>query len=136
MNSEMFNSEMFELDEFQERYLDDLETQEWLDKVIRKLADQYFPGLKQNIQNKDLSDILKKVVEDARQYNFEDDSEILVRYAIHAVNSGVTPMDNPPLAEAIRKSETVFLGIRDQIALSDWAARNEQLFGMEVKWGQ
>lgn len=130
----MCNKDSFEIDEYQQRYLDDLETKDWLEKVIRALAEKQFPILKKNIQDKDLLPILEEVVQDARKYGFEDDSEILVRYGIYAANNNITPMNNPALAEAIRQSETVVLGIKDQIALADWAARNEELFGMEVQW--
>lgn len=131
------NDEMvFALDEFQQRYLEDLETKEWLERVIRKAGEEQFPLLKTNIKGKDLNPILDDVVRDARKYGFEDDDRLLVRYGIYAVNNGVTPMDNPELAREIRKSETVALGIEDQIALADWAARNYEMFGMEVEWGE
>ncbi|GMQ51940.1 hypothetical protein LST1_22310 [Neisseria elongata] len=131
------NDEMvFALDEFQQRYLEDLETKEWLERVIRKAGEEQFPLLKANIKGKDLNPILDDVVRDAREYGFEDDDRLLVRYGIYAVNNGVTPMDNPELAREIRKSETVALGIEDQIALADWAARNYEMFGMEVEWGE
>ena len=104
--------------------------------LLERLGKSSFPFLKANIKGKDLNPILDDVVRDARKYGFEDDDRLLVRYGIYAVNNGVTPMDNPELAREIRKSETVALGIEDQIALADWAARNYEMFGMEVEWGE
>ena len=125
---------IFELDEFQQYHLDDWETKDWLEKIIRRLSEKQFPLLHANIDGKDLDPILDRVIADARKYGFENDDMILVRYGVYAVNNGVTPMDNPELAQEIRKSETVPLGIEDQVALADWAARNYELFGMEVEW--
>ena len=125
---------IFELDEFQQYPLDDWETKDWLEKIIRRLSEKQFPLLHANIDGKDLDPILDRVIADARKYGFENDDMILVRYGVYAVNNGVTPMDNPELAQEIRKSETVPLGIEDQVALADWAARNYELFGMEVEW--
>ena len=42
-------------------------------------------------------------------------------------------MNTPVLAAAIRKSETVVLGIMDQIALADWVVRAHDLFGVELR---
>ena len=129
------NDEMiFELDEFQQYHLDDWETKDWLEKIIRRLSEKQFPLLHANIDGKDLDPILDRVIADARKYGFENDDMILVRYGVYAVNNGVTPMDNPELEQEIRKSETVPLGIEDQVVLADWAARNYELFGMEVEW--
>ena len=129
------NDEMiFELDEFQQYHLDDWETKDWLEKIIRRLSEKQFPLLHANIDGKDLDPILDREIADARKYGFENDDMILVRYGVYAVNNGVTPMDNPELEQEIRKSETVPLGIEDQVALADWAARNYELFGMEVEW--
>ena len=125
---------IFELDEFQQHHLDDWETKDWLEKIIRRLSEKQFPLLHANIDGKDLDPILDRVIADARKYGFENDDMILVRYGVYAVNNGVTPMDNPELAQEIHKSETVPLGIEDQVALADWAARNYELFGMEVEW--
>ena len=129
------NDEMiFELDEFQQYHLDDWETKDWLEKIIRRLSEKQFPLLHANIDGKDLDPILDRVIADARKYGFKNDDMILVRYGVYAVNNGVTPMDNPEMEQEIRKSETVPLGIEDQVALADWAARNYELFGMEVEW--
>ena len=125
---------MFELDEFQQYHLDDWETKDWLEKIIRRLSEKQFPLLHANIDGKDLDPILDRVIADARKYGFENDDMILVRYGVYAVNNGVTPMDNPELEQEIRKSETVPLGNEDQVAVADWAARNYELVGMEVEW--
>lgn len=53
---------VFALDEFQQRYLEDLETKEWLERVIRKAGEEQFPLLKANIKGKDLNPILDDVV--------------------------------------------------------------------------
>ena len=58
------NDEMvFALDEFQQRYLEDLETKEWLERVIRKAGEEQFPLLKANIKGKDLNTVLRTMTD-------------------------------------------------------------------------
>ncbi len=127
---------MLDLDDCQYRYMEDLETKDWLKSVLNTLGEKRFPGLKENLDNlpkADLDRILDEILEDAEQYEFIDDDELLVRYGIWSVNHQQTPMNTPVLAAAIRKSETVVLGIMDQIALADWTVRARELFGVQIK---
>lgn len=124
---------MFEVDSFQERYMDDEDDKRWLLRVLHDLADEQFPLLKPNLENnKNLSDLLSQVLSDAQQYDFIDDDEILIRYALYAVNLKETPMQNPELREAIEKSETIKIGIEDQYSLADWVTRMHNLFNKKV----
>lgn len=127
---------MLELDDCQYRYMEDLETKDWLKSVLNTLGEKRFPKLKENVDKlskADLDRILGEVLKDAEEYEFIDDDELLVRYTMWSVNHQQTPMNTPEVAEAIRKSETVLLGIMDQIAIADWTARAYELFGVEVR---
>lgn len=124
---------MFEVDSFQERYMDDEDDKRWLYRVLLDLANLKFPLLKPNLENnKDLSALLDQVIVDANEYNFLDDDELLIRYALYAVNRKETPMQNTELREAIGKSETIKIGIQDQSALADWVVRMKNLFNKQV----
>lgn len=127
---------MLELDDCQYRYMEDLETKDWLKSVLNTLGEKRFPKLKENVDRlskADLDCILGEVLKDTEKYEFIDDDELLVRYTMWSVNHQQTPMNTPEVAEAIRKSETVLLGIMDQIAIADWSARAYELFGVEVR---
>ncbi|KAF1015297.1 hypothetical protein [Acinetobacter sp.] len=124
---------MFEVDSFQERYMDDEDDKRWLYRVLLDLANLKYPLLKPNLENnKDLSNLLDQVIADANEYDFLDDDELLIRYALYAVNRKETPMQNPELREAIEKSETIKIGIQDQSALADWVVRMKNLFNKQV----
>lgn len=127
---------MLDLNDCQYRYMDDLETKDWLKSVLNTLGEKRFPKLKENLDKlsqADLDRILDDVLKDAEQYEFINDDELLVRYSIWSANHQQTPMNTPELAEAIQKSETVLLGIMDQIAIADWSARAYELFGVTVR---
>ena len=127
---------MLDLDDCQYRYMEDLETKDWLKSVLNTLGEKYFPKLKENfnrLDTKELDRILSDVLTDAEKYDFIDDDELLVRYTMYSVNHKQTPMNTPELATAIKKSETVLLGIQDQIALADWSVRAHYLFGVELR---
>ena len=124
---------MFEVDSFQERYMDDEDDKRWLYRVLHDLADSQFPLLKPNLENnKQLSSLLDQVIIDANKYDFIEDDELLIRYALYAVNRNETPMQNPELKLAIEKSESVKIGIEDQSALADWILRIHNLFGKQI----
>ena len=124
---------MFEVDSFQERYMDDEDDKRWLYRVLHDLADAQFPLLKPNLENnKQLSSLLDQVIIDANKYDFIEDDELLIRYALYAVNRNETPMQNPELKLAIEKSETIKIGIEDQSALADWILRIHNLFGKQI----
>lgn len=124
---------MFEVDSFQERYMDDEDDKRWLYRVLRDLADSQFPLLKPNLENNNqLSSLLDQVIIDANKYDFIEDDELLIRYALYAVNRNETPMQNPELKLAIEKSESVKIGIEDQSALADWILRIHNLFGKQI----
>ncbi len=124
---------MFEVDSFQERYMDDEDDKRWLYRVLHDLADSQFPLLKPNLENnKQLSSLLDQVIIDANKYDFIEDDELLIRYALYAVNRNETPMQNPELKLAIEKSETIKIGIEDQSALADWILRIHNLFGKQI----
>ena len=124
---------MFEVDSFQERYMDDEDDKSWLYRVLHDLADSQFPLLKPNLENnKQLSSLLDQVIIDANKYDFIEDDELLIRYALYAVNRNETPMQNPELKLAIEKSETIKIGIEDQSALADWILRIHNLFGKQI----
>ena len=124
---------MFEVDSFQERYMDDEDDKRWLYRVLRDLADSQFPLLKPNLENNNqLSTLLDQVIIDANKYDFIEDAELLIRYALYAVNRNETPMQNPELKLAIEKSETIKIGIEDQSALADWMLRIHNLFGKQI----
>ncbi len=127
---------MLDLDDCQYRYMENLETKDWLKSVLNTLGEKRFPGLKESLDNlpkADLDRILDDVLKDAEQHEFIDDDELLVRYTIWSVNHQQTPMNTPELAAAIGKSETVVLGIMDQIALADWMVRAHALIGVQMK---
>ena len=130
----MKHDEIFEPEECQIEYTNDSETCEWLEETLRDLAEKHFPGLKENIDKQDMPAVLDKVIQDSRTYGFENDNNLLIRYAIYTINNGVTPMQEPEFAEAVKKSESIPIGLKDQFCLVDWAARNEELFGMKVEW--
>ena len=120
---------MFEVDSAQERHMDDEDDKRWLYRVLHDLADSQFPLLKQNIDsNKNIFNLLDQVIKDATKYDFLDDDDVLIRYALYAANRQETPMQNPILREAIEKSESVKIGIQDQSTLADWAVRMHKLF--------
>ncbi|WP_180005191.1 MULTISPECIES: hypothetical protein [unclassified Acinetobacter] len=124
---------MFEVDSFQERYMDDKDDKRWLYRVLRDLADSQFPLLRPNLENNNqLSSLLDQVIIDANKYDFIEDDELLIRYALYAVNRNETPMQNPELKLAIEKSESVKIGIEDQSALADWILRIHNLFGKQI----
>lgn len=124
---------MFEVDSFQERYMDDEDDKRWLYRVLHDLADSQFPLLKPNLENnKDLASLLDQIIIDANQYDFLDEDQVLIRYALYAVNRKETPMQNPELKEAIEKSETIKIGIEDQTSLADWVVRMQKLFNKQV----
>ena len=124
---------MFEVDSFQERHMDDEDDKRWLYRVLHDLADSQFPLLKPNLENnKQLSSLLDQVIIDANKYDFIEDDELLIRYALYAVNRNETPMQNPELKLAIEKSESVKIGIEDQSALADWILRIHNLFGKQI----
>ena len=124
---------MFEVDSFQERYMDDEDDKRWLYRVLRDLADSQFPLLKPNLENNNqLSTLLDQVIIDANKYDFIEDDELLIRYALYAVNRNETPMQNPELKLAIEKSETIKIGREDQSALADWMLRIHNLFGKQI----
>ena len=124
---------MFEVDSFQERYMDDEDDKRWLYRVLHDLADSQFPLLKPNLENnKQLSSLLDQVIIDANKYDFIEDDELLIRYALYAVNRNETPLQNPELKLAIEKSETIKIGIEDQSALADWILRIHNLFGKQI----
>lgn len=124
---------MFEVDSFQERYMDDEDDKRWLYRVLQDLAQSQFPLLKPNLDsNKDLNSLLDQVITDANNYDFIENDELLIRYALYAVNRNETPMQNPELKLAIEKSESVKIGIEDQSALADWVLRIHNLFGKQI----
>ena len=124
---------MFEVDSFQERYMDDEDDKRWLYRVLHDLADSQFPLLKPNLENNNqLSSLLDQVIIDANKYDFIEDDELLIRYALYAVNRNETPMQNPELKLAIEKSETIKICIEDQSALADWILRIHNLFGKQI----
>ena len=124
---------MFEVDSFQERYMDDEDDKRWLYRVLHDLADSQFPLLRPNLENNNqLSSLLDQVIIDANKYDFIEDDELLIRYALYAVNRNETPMQNPELKLAIEKSESVKIGIEDQSALADWILRIHNLFGKQI----
>lgn len=127
---------MLELDDCQYRYMEDLETKDWLKSVLNTLAEKRFPGLKESLDTlpkADLDRILAEVLKDAEQHEFINDDALLVRYTIWSVNHQQTPMNTPEVAVAIRKSETVVFGVMDQVAIADWMARVYELFGVTAR---
>ena len=69
---------MFEVDSFQERYMDDEDDKRWLYRVLHDLADSQFPLLKPNLENnKQLSSLLDQVIIDANKYDFIEDDELV-----------------------------------------------------------
>lgn len=125
---------MFEIDSLQERYLDDADDKRWLLRVLQDLADTQFPELKVSMEkNKaNISSLLDQVLADADQYDFKDDNLLLVRYAIYAMNRNLTPMQNPELVAEVEKSETIKIGLEDQMKLADWVLRMYNLFNKNV----